>query len=63
VQLYEAEWSCVFDVDKELGQRTRERLWRELEDPSTVTAGGHFSDFVFGRVMLAEGKRQWSVLG
>ena len=61
VQLDEADWSCVFDVDPKLARRTRERMWAELEDPSTVGAGGHFSDFVFGRLMLAEGKRQWTV--
>jgi len=59
VQLDEPTWNCVFDVDPGLGRRTRERLWAELEDPSTVTAGGHFADFTFGRVIRAEGKPQW----
>jgi glyoxylase-like metal-dependent hydrolase (beta-lactamase superfamily II) len=59
VQFDEADWSVVFDVDKELARRTRERLMRELEDPSTVSASGHFSDVVFGRVMPAQGKRYW----
>jgi glyoxylase-like metal-dependent hydrolase (beta-lactamase superfamily II) len=60
VQLDEAEWSAIGDVDPELGKRTRERLWVELEDPSTVAAGGHFPDFIFGRILRAAGKRQWS---
>ena len=51
--------SVVFDVDKELARRTRERLMRELEDPSTISADGHFSDVVFGRVLPAQGKRYW----
>jgi len=59
VQLDEPTWNCVFDVDPDLGRRTRERLWAELEDPSTVTAGGHFADFTFGRVIRAEGKARW----
>jgi glyoxylase-like metal-dependent hydrolase (beta-lactamase superfamily II) len=59
VQFDEADWSVVFDVDKGLARRTRDRLMRELEDPSTVSADGHFSDAVFGRVMLAQGRRQW----
>jgi len=62
VQLEEADWACLADVDPELGRRTRERLWQELADPSTVTAGGHFADFTFGRVMRAEGKLIWQGL-
>ena len=59
VQFDEADWSVLFDVDTELARRTRDRLMRELEDPSTVSADGHFSDAVFGRVMPAQGKRYW----
>lgn len=59
VQFDEADWSVVFDVDKELARRTRDRLMRELEAPSTISADGHFADVVFGRVMPAQGKRQW----
>lgn len=62
VQFDEADWSVVFDVDKELARRTRDRLMRELEDPSTISADGHFADVVFGRVMPAQGKRQWRVV-
>jgi glyoxylase-like metal-dependent hydrolase (beta-lactamase superfamily II) len=61
VQLEEEEWGCVFDVDPDLARSTRENLLAELESSSTVTAGGHFSDFTFGRVMRAEGRRMWSV--
>ena len=59
VQLHEAEWNAIGDVDPELARRTRERLWAELENPSTVAAGGHFPDFTFGRILRAAGKRQW----
>jgi glyoxylase-like metal-dependent hydrolase (beta-lactamase superfamily II) len=59
VQFDEADWSVVFDVDPDLARRTRERLMRELEDPSTVSADGHFADVVFGRVISAQGRRQW----
>lgn len=62
VQLEEPDWLCFADVDPQLARRTREKLWTELEDPSTVGAGGHFSDFVFGRLIRAEGKRQWTAL-
>jgi glyoxylase-like metal-dependent hydrolase (beta-lactamase superfamily II) len=59
VQFDEADWSVLFDVDKDLAKRTRDRLMRELEDPSTISADGHFADAAFGRVMLAQGKRYW----
>jgi glyoxylase-like metal-dependent hydrolase (beta-lactamase superfamily II) len=61
VQLEEEEWACVFDVDPALARSTRDNLLAELEGSSTVTAGGHFSDFTFGRVMRGEGKRLWTV--
>jgi hypothetical protein len=43
------------------GRSTRDSLLAELEGSSTVMAGGHFSDFTFGRVMRGEGRRMWSV--
>ena len=61
IQLEEQEWSCAFDVDRAMARASREKLLAELEDPSTVAAGGHFSDFTFGRIMRAQGKRQWVV--
>lgn len=59
VQLEEADWACLADVDPGLGRLTRERLWQELADPSTITAGGHFAQFTFGRVVQAEGRLAW----
>jgi hypothetical protein len=61
VQLEEEEWGCVFDVDPVLARATRERLLDELEGSGTVAAGGHFSDFTFGRCMRGEGRRVWTV--
>lgn len=64
VQLDEPTWACVADVDPDLAKRTRERLWQELEDPSTVAAGaGHFADFTFGRLMQGQGGRRWTAVG
>lgn len=59
IQLEETDWGCLFDVDPELGKRTRSQLAAELEKPSTLTVAGHFADFVFGRVMRARGKLHW----
>jgi glyoxylase-like metal-dependent hydrolase (beta-lactamase superfamily II) len=61
VQLEEEEWGCVFDVDPDLARQTRDTLLAELEGSNTIAAGGHFSDFTFGRCMRGEGKRVWTV--
>jgi glyoxylase-like metal-dependent hydrolase (beta-lactamase superfamily II) len=61
VQLEEEEWACVFDVDGALARSTRDRLLAELEGSDSVVAGGHFSDFSFGRIMRGEGRRMWMV--
>jgi hypothetical protein len=61
VQLEEEEWACVFDVDGALARSTRDKLLAELEGSGTVVGAGHFSDFTFGRIMRAEGKRSWLV--
>jgi glyoxylase-like metal-dependent hydrolase (beta-lactamase superfamily II) len=59
VQLERADWEMFADVDPKLAKQTRDRLWAELEGSPTVAAGGHMSDYVFGRVAPAQGKRQW----
>ena len=61
VQLDEEEWGCVFDVDSALARTTRDNLLAELEDSGTFVAGGHFSDFIFGRIMQAQGQRHWVI--
>jgi glyoxylase-like metal-dependent hydrolase (beta-lactamase superfamily II) len=61
VQLDEEEWSCVFDVDPALARTTRDNLLAELEGSGTLAAGGHFTDFTFGRIMEAQGKRHWVI--
>jgi glyoxylase-like metal-dependent hydrolase (beta-lactamase superfamily II) len=60
VQLEEPEWSAMSDVDPGLAVRTREALFRELEDSSDVAVAAHFPELRFGRVMLGEGKRYWA---
>jgi hypothetical protein len=59
VQVEQSRWSFLFDVDAEQGLRTREQLLKELEDPHTVLAGGHFAGEVFGRVLPASARRTW----
>jgi hypothetical protein len=45
------------DVDPALAERTRERLWRELEDGATTGVGAHFPELRFGRVLPGSARR------
>lgn len=58
LQLDEPAWHSMGDVDPALAARTRERLWRELEDGHAIGTGAHFPELRFGRV-LPGNVRQW----
>jgi len=60
VQLDEPAWHSLGDVDPALAGRTRERLWRELEDDRTAGAGAHFPELQFGRVLRGVARRWYS---
>jgi glyoxylase-like metal-dependent hydrolase (beta-lactamase superfamily II) len=62
IQLDEATWHSIGDVDLDLGLaiRTRDRLWRELEGDDVTGAGAHFPELRFGRVLSGSGKRWWT---
>lgn len=60
IQLSEPDWHSMGDVDPKLADRTRERLWRELEGDNVIGAGAHFPELKFGRVLNASGRRYWS---
>lgn len=60
IQLSEMDWSCAFDVDPVAARLSRERMMRELEDPSTVGASHHFAEFSFGRIMRGEAAPSWN---
>jgi glyoxylase-like metal-dependent hydrolase (beta-lactamase superfamily II) len=61
VELLDDEWSGLGDVDPALARKTRNALARELEGTDTPVAAAHFSGMVFGRLLLAEGRRSWVV--
>jgi len=42
VGLDEPPWHSIGDVDPDLARTVRERLFRELEDETTLGAGSHF---------------------
>jgi glyoxylase-like metal-dependent hydrolase (beta-lactamase superfamily II) len=60
VQLDEPTWHSMGDVDPDLANRTRERMWRELEGDDVTGAGAHFPELEFGRVLQGNGKRWWT---
>jgi hypothetical protein len=47
----------IGDIDSALADRTRERLWRELEDERTIGTGAHFPELRFGRVLTGTTRR------
>ena len=57
LQLDEPTWHSVADVDPALADRTRERLWRELEEDRTTGVGAHFPELQFGRVLPGTARR------
>jgi glyoxylase-like metal-dependent hydrolase (beta-lactamase superfamily II) len=57
VQLDEPSWHSIGDVDPALADRTRQRLWRELEGERTLGAGAHFPELRFGRVLPGTARR------
>lgn len=60
-QLTDNDVSMVFDVDPDLARRTRDRIAAEYEnDQQTVMAQGHFTESVFGRIMVGTASRTWS---
>jgi glyoxylase-like metal-dependent hydrolase (beta-lactamase superfamily II) len=58
-ELLSDDWEMIGDVDKQLAQRSREALARELEGSDIPAAATHFPGLQFGRLLAAEGRRQW----
>jgi len=59
VQLAEPTWHSFGDVDANLADRNRQRLWHALEDPLVTGTGAHFPGLRFGGVRVGAG-RTWS---
>lgn len=60
VQLTEAEWSGMGDVDPKLARDGQEALAREIEGKDVPVRGSHFPGLKFGRILSGKGKRYWS---
>ncbi|MGF1599299.1 MAG: MBL fold metallo-hydrolase [Acidimicrobiales bacterium] len=61
IQLVEAEWGALFDLDVDLARRTRDALRIELEDSGTTVGFSHVPHLTPGRLITTEGKRRWLV--
>jgi glyoxylase-like metal-dependent hydrolase (beta-lactamase superfamily II) len=61
IELIDDEWAGIGDVDPVLAKRTRVAMARELEGEDIPIAAAHFPGLQFGRLLAAEGKRQWVV--
>jgi glyoxylase-like metal-dependent hydrolase (beta-lactamase superfamily II) len=59
-ELLSDDWEMIGDVNRQLAQRTREALARELEGSDTPAAAAHFPGLQFGRLLTAQGRRQWT---
>jgi len=59
VQLEEAEWSGLGDIDPKLARPTQEALAREIEGTSALVGASHFPGLTLGRVITGEGRRYW----
>ena len=58
-ELLSDDWESISDVDRQLALRSREALARELEGSDIPAAASHFPGLQFGRLLAAEGRRQW----
>lgn len=61
VELLDDEWEGMGDVDPELAKRTRVALAQEIEGNGVPVAAAHFPGLKFGRLLAAQGRRQWVV--
>jgi glyoxylase-like metal-dependent hydrolase (beta-lactamase superfamily II) len=59
-ELISDDWEMIGDVDRQLAQRSREALARELEGSDIPAAAAHFPGLTFGRLLAAKGGRQWT---
>jgi glyoxylase-like metal-dependent hydrolase (beta-lactamase superfamily II) len=61
IELLDDEWAGLGDVDPVMATRTRVALMRELEGQDIPITASHFPGLKFGRVVPAQGKRQWVI--
>jgi glyoxylase-like metal-dependent hydrolase (beta-lactamase superfamily II) len=63
MQLAETDWSVAFDIDQAAARATRDNLLPQVEGEGVIVAANHFSNAVFGHIVMGEdGRRHWQPL-
>ncbi len=58
-QAHYTDWNPAFDVDPDLAQPTRHRIFDRLEEEGSLVSAGHFPEPGFGRFVRSGGRRRW----
>ena len=58
-QAHYTDWNPAFDVDPDLAQPTRHRIFDLLEEEGSLVNAGHFPEPGFGRFIHSGGRRRW----
>ena len=61
VEFLDPSFEAISDVDRALAGRTRQAWAEELEGTRVPAAAAHFPEMQFGRLLPAQGTRQWVV--
>lgn len=60
LQLTDLDFSVMADIDKDLADKQRERVYREIVGDQTPVAGAHFPGLRFGRLLEGQGRSGWT---
>ena len=61
LQLTDPDFAVMADIDRELADRQRERVYREMIcDDRLAVAAAHFPDLRFGRLLEGKGRAGWT---
>ncbi|WP_179044446.1 MBL fold metallo-hydrolase [Sphingobium lactosutens] len=61
LQLTDPDFSVMADIDQQLANRQRERVYREMVgDPNLAVAASHFPGLRFGRILEGAGRSGWT---
>lgn len=60
LQLTDPDFAVMADIDRELADRQRERVYREIIGEDIPVAAAHFPDLRFGRLLEGQGRSGWT---
>ena len=61
-QVHHTEWCHSYDINGELGQKTRRSVMEMLENDGSIVSAGHFPGTGLGRVVREGSKRLWQLI-